>query len=290
MRHIKWFSLAMGVLMIAVLACGGGRATPTTAPSQPTAVPQPTEAHPTATPEAEETGSLEIINNSSIDVWYVYISPSDSDEWGEDWLGSDTILAGESYTITGIEPGTYDLKAEDSEHNTLVTEMGVEIEGEMTWTLTDVGGGGEEIAQWATGAAASSEWGSESWTAQQATGAPNTEECGDYGSAWASSGADTEEWIELTYDTPVYVTEINIYQTYNPDQVVKVELIGSTAGYHEVYRGVPEAVDECPYVLSIPVDGADYLAAGLRITIDQSVLGLGWNEIDAVELIGLAEE
>jgi hypothetical protein len=28
---------------------------------------------------------------------------------------------------------------------------------------------------------------------------------------------------------------------------------------------------------------------GVRITIDQSVLGLGWNEIDAVELVGYAE-
>lgn len=51
----------------------------------------------------------------------------------------------------------------------------------------------------------------------------------------------------------MYVTEINIYQTYNPDQVVKVELIDSTAGYHEVYHGVPEAVDECPCFAEIPV-------------------------------------
>jgi hypothetical protein len=33
------------------------------------------------------------------------------------------------------------------------------------------------------------------------------------------------------------------------------------------------------------VAGADYLAIGVRVTVDQSVIG-GWNEIDAVELAG----
>ncbi len=294
MKHIKWWSLALVTLIIATLACGGGGRTPTTVP--PTSVPptsapptpQPTQVRPTATPE-EETGFLEIINNSSVDIYYVYISPSDSDEWGEDWLGDDIVPAGERYTITGIPFGTYDLRADDADGNELVTEMGVEIDGEMTWTLSDVGGGeGEEISQWATDATASSEYSNPDWAAIQATGAPDTDECGDLSTAWASAHSDTEDWIELTYRTPVYVTGINIYQTYHPDQVVKVELIDLTSEYHVVYQGRPREV-ECPYVLSIGVDNVDYLAAGLRITIDQSVLGLGWNEIDAVEVIGIPE-
>jgi hypothetical protein len=58
-----------------------------------------------------------------------------------------------------------------------------------------------------------------------------------------------------------------------------------------VYTAQPKQVDEpCPYFLNIPVSQSDILAQGVRITIDQSVLGLGWNEIDAVEMVGTIGE
>lgn len=145
-----------------------------------------------------------------------------------------------------------------------------------------------EARQWATGAAASSEYDFPNWSAAQATGAPNVTACGDDARAWAASGSDTREWLELTYDYPMHVTQINIYQTYNPNQVIKVELVDLTANYYEVYTGRVKT-ESCPYVLTIDVPQTDYLVGGVRITIDQSVLGLGWNEIDAVELVGYAE-
>ncbi len=143
-------------------------------------------------------------------------------------------------------------------------------------------------SQWAISAAASSEYGDPNWSAMQATGKPDTAACGDFASAWASAEASGVDWIEVSYDTPVLPTRINIVQTFNPSQIVKVELIDTVAGYHEVYVAEPQALGECPYTLSIPVD-VDYQVAGLRITVDQSVLGLGWNEIDAVELIGVPD-
>ncbi len=150
---------------------------------------------------------------------------------------------------------------------------------------------GEEIRQWATSATASSEYGNPDWAASQATGAPDTiiEECADLPTAWASQGSDTVEWLELYYDTPVYPTEVNIIQTHSPDQVVMVELIDTEGTYHEVYTGEPENLwEECPYTLSILV-WADYQAVGVKITIDQSVIEPTWNEIDAVELVGVSE-
>ncbi len=148
---------------------------------------------------------------------------------------------------------------------------------------------GNSVSQWATSAAASSEYGASDWSAMQATGAPDTPECGDQTTAWASATAGTEEWIELTYETLVYPTQVNIYQTYYPNQVVKVELIDSTSEYHVIYTGEPESIEQCPYVLSIPVKDADYLVAGIRITIDQTE-AQDWNEIDAVELVGAPTE
>ncbi len=142
--------------------------------------------------------------------------------------------------------------------------------------------------QWAIGAVASSEYGDDAYSAMQATGKPDTLACGDYASAWSASEANGIEWLELSYDSPTIPTLINIIQTYNPSQIVKVELIDFLAEYHEIYTAQPYARTECPYTLSIPVD-VDYQISGVRITVDHSVLGLGPTQIDAVEVIGSVE-
>ena len=151
--------------------------------------------------------------------------------------------------------------------------------------------GGAPIRQWASAAEASTEYGNPDWNAGQATGAPNTLECGDLETAWAASGRDTKEWINVYFATPVYPTEIRIMQTYNPDQVVQVDLIDMQGQFVSVYTGQPKQVDTpCPFALSIPVSKNDILVQGVRITIDQAVLQLGWNEIDAVEIAGTPGE
>jgi DNA-binding beta-propeller fold protein YncE len=138
---------------------------------------------------------------------------------------------------------------------------------------------------------ASSQYSDPDWSALQATGEPDTPECGDYATAWASSASSTVEWLDVYYDTPMYVTEINIIQTYNPDQVVKVDLIDLDGEIVPLYTQEPHAVERpCPYILTIEVEQTDFPVQGVRITIDQSVLGLGWNEIDAVELAGVPGE
>ena len=157
--------------------------------------------------------------------------------------------------------------------------------------VTAAGGSSEPIRQWAADAEASSEWGDPDWTASQATGGPNTFECGDLGTAWAAAGKDTVEWINLYYNTPVYPTEIRIIETYNPDQVTQVDLIDMQGQFVTVYTGQPQQQDTpCPYTLSISVNRSDILVQGVRITIDQSILGIEWNEIDAVEIVGLPGE
>jgi len=143
----------------------------------------------------------------------------------------------------------------------------------------------ETISQWASSATASSQF-SSSWSATNATGAPDTPECGDYTTAWASSSSRGIDWLEVYYDVPVFATEINIYESYNPDQVVTVELIAVSGEVVEVYTQAPEGFDTCPMFLSVAVPETDFLVYGVRITVDQSVLNVGWNEIDAVELIG----
>lgn len=149
--------------------------------------------------------------------------------------------------------------------------------------------GPQEIRQWATSANASSEYGETSWNAEQATGAPNVDDCSDNGQAWASESSTSEiEWIELTYATPVIPTEINIYQSYNPSQVVEVDLIDTDGVTYVAWQGNPKKISTCPDLMTITFDEKqEMLAEKVVVILDQSVLGLGWNEIDAVELVGI---
>jgi len=146
------------------------------------------------------------------------------------------------------------------------------------------------IRQWAVTAEASTSYADPEWAAEQANGVPDTSRCGDYQTAWASSGSDSVDWLELQFEMPVFVTGVNIVQTFNPNQVAKVELLGEFGRSITIYEQEPTQVDQpCPYTLSIAVDKTSQTYNTVRITVDQSVLGLGWNEIDAVQLVGDGE-
>lgn len=142
------------------------------------------------------------------------------------------------------------------------------------------------IRQWAKSAVASSEYDNPDWAASQATGAPDTLECGDYESAWASDGDEAVEWLELTYATPVYPTEVVIYQSYNPSAVTEVMLITTTGEKYIALITEPEVVETCPDKYTITLNlTKPILVNKVRVTIDQSLFQ-DWTEIDAVELAG----
>jgi len=141
---------------------------------------------------------------------------------------------------------------------------------------------------WAQSAEASSEFASPEWGAEKAAGDPDAPGCGDYQYAWASAASDSVETLTLTYSISVVPVEIRVIESFNPDQVVRVEVFHPEAQeYVTVLEKDPEQVDRpCPYELRVPVEGINFATDRVRITVDQSQLGLGWNEIDAVELIG----
>jgi hypothetical protein len=150
--------IALGALLIAALACGGGGETPTLPPpeptAEPTAEPEPTEEvaiEPTKEMAPEEEGSVEtavaggldIVNNSTAAICYLFGSLSTDTEWGPNRLGdypegtSDIILDGATYSITDVPAGTYDLQVRDCGGNILAEQGSVDItEAGVTWTLS----------------------------------------------------------------------------------------------------------------------------------------------------------
>ena len=175
---------------------------------------------------------------------------------------------------------------EEPDADVTLTPTASPAEADLPPEISQVGG----VRQWAISAEASSTYADPEWAAEQATGEPDTDRCGDYQSAWASSGSDSVDWLELQFETPVYVSAVNIVQTFNANQVAKVELLGNFGRSLTIYEQAPVQVDQpCPYMLSILVEKTPALYNSVRITLDQSVLGLGWNEIDAVQLVGDGE-
>lgn len=81
------------------------------------------------------TAPVTIVNNlGGWDIYYVYVDPSDS-PWGEDKLGAD-ILTGSSEITVWVDPGTYDIQAEDEDGDTY-TLWGIDVdENGYEWVVT----------------------------------------------------------------------------------------------------------------------------------------------------------
>ncbi|MBC7228271.1 MAG: hypothetical protein H5T61_13750 [Thermoflexales bacterium] len=128
--------IAAGALILAALACGGPTPAPPTA-VPPTAVPPtaapPTKAPPTLPPSG--TAELTLKNDSGIAVCAVYISPTESDSWGDNWLAAGEVIPSGSSRAFGLAEGSYDLVARDCDGQVVAYHMGVDLAGRMTWTL-----------------------------------------------------------------------------------------------------------------------------------------------------------
>ncbi len=143
------------------------------------------------------------------------------------------------------------------------------------------------IRQWAVAAEASSEYGGQAWSAAQAVGAPDVDECGDNRNAWASNSATSVEWLLLQYETPLIPTQIILHQNYNPSQVVEVWGVAVDGVEYTIWEGEPVWIEECPDVMTITIELEEAIVIDqVGVVVDQSVMGWGWAEIDAVELIG----
>jgi len=63
-----------------------------------------------------------LVNDTGVEIHHVYISPHESDEWGEDILGEDTLAVGDSVDIKFSrkeKAALWDLKVADKEGNSL---------------------------------------------------------------------------------------------------------------------------------------------------------------------------
>jgi hypothetical protein len=146
------------------------------------------------------------------------------------------------------------------------------------------------IEQWAVAAEASSQYTDDSWSAQQATGAPDTPDAGDNATAWAAAAADDQlETLVLVFEQPVNPTAIEIYESFNPGAVAQIEVLDpNTDEWVVVWSGEADTAGQEMAVFSPELTAVDFVTNQVRLTIDEPAIE-GWNEIDAVKLIGVSE-
>jgi hypothetical protein len=140
------------------------------------------------------------------------------------------------------------------------------------------------LRQWAEQARASTEYESDRWSARQAVGRPDSAAGADQATAWASKDADApQEWLELDYTLQVRPRTIRVHETYNPGALVKVEGRDADGTWRVLWDGGASARDGA--WLAVDVGPGAGATRSIRLTLDSGAVG-GWNEIDAVELIG----
>jgi hypothetical protein len=83
--------------------------------------------------------TMNISNNTGYTVWYIYMSPSSSSNWGSDWLGSDILRSGD-LTYFGLPSGgSWDIKLVDSDGDAYI-KYGVSANDWVIFTMSDYKG------------------------------------------------------------------------------------------------------------------------------------------------------
>ena len=123
-----------------------------------------------------------------------------------------------------------------------------------------------------------------SWGPEQATGPADTPVAGDFPTAWAPRLQDGgEEWLRLEYEKPINLAEVHVYESYNPGAIAKLTAFLMNGDEVPIWEGVePEA--NAPVIRAFAMPFVAQVTA-VKIYLDTKRVA-GWNEIDAVEVIG----
>jgi hypothetical protein len=123
------------------------------------------------------------------------------------------------------------------------------------------------------------------WGPEQAVGAPDCKGAGDQQTAWASQQADGgPEWLETTYGTPVQIAGVRVLENDNPGAITKITAVLDGGAEVVLWEGIePKAAAPADQYFAAR---GGVLASKVRVHMDTSKVP-GWNEIDAVELIGM---
>ncbi len=95
-----WLSGWIGLALSAITACG---AAPGVVADQPATGSGP--------------ATVLIRNGSNESIYYIQMSPVSQSTWGEDLLGDNVLARGQTFQLTNVTPGAWDLRVTDASGN-----------------------------------------------------------------------------------------------------------------------------------------------------------------------------
>ncbi|KAL4223734.1 BTB/POZ domain-containing protein 9 [Mactra antiquata] len=132
----------------------------------------------------------------------------------------------------------------------------------------------------------SSQYDSNSWPARCVIGEPIVyPKYGDIAGAWASADKDAHQFIEIEYDEAVYITGIDIYETYHAGGVVAVKALDDNNKWRCLYNIDRPQVIKTSRIFKPDIPPQIFRSKTLRIEVDCTGCR-SWVEIDAVQLHG----
>ena len=122
-----------------------------------------------------------------------------------------------------------------------------------------------------------------SWGPEQVLGPPDSERDGDAATAWTPMEADAgPEWLAVGFDRAVELSQVRIRENFNAGAITKVTTTINGAEF-VLWEG-KSARGKAPRDFVVPVvPGVQ--ANSVIVHLDTKRVS-GWNEIDAVELVG----
>lgn len=85
----------------------------------------------------KDRATIEVVNESSWDIYHLYVSSSQSDDWGPDQLEEDILEPGESFLIYDIPCDDYDIMFVDEDGDRCILEQQTLCRGDSIWRITD---------------------------------------------------------------------------------------------------------------------------------------------------------
>ena len=81
--------------------------------------------------------SIQITNNSNVEVRHIYFSPVDTDDWGADQLNETVLRNGDSITLQNAACATGQVKVIAEDQNGCFISTTINCGESSTWTITD---------------------------------------------------------------------------------------------------------------------------------------------------------
>ncbi|WP_273430959.1 PEP-CTERM sorting domain-containing protein [Chitinibacter tainanensis] len=146
------------------------------------------------------------------------------------------------------------------------------------------------VEQWATQVVGfSSQYGTNNWSAAQALGAPNTNSYGDIGTAWATLNKNNGmEFITLAFANPVHSVGALIRETYGNGFVTQIDALDAQGKLHTVWQGIDTSQPGQVVDFRTSWQATSFLTHALKIHVNTNHNLNAWEEIDAVQLQGVA--